>query len=165
MNRVSTGPSQPLFENNLIQRFYGVVLGVGETLGAGVALGDGVALGAGVARGVGEALAAGEATAAGDPLAVGEAVAAGEADITGSLTGVEAPAISFHSPLRLAYVSMKRYWPLISIVLPVGNFSFPFFTILRPLTTAESLLSTITFRSVTSHESAVSAPDSMSLMS
>src|SRR6185436_5663255 len=120
-------------------------------------------VGFGEAATAGDGLTAGDAVIAGDGFAAGLAI--GEAVVAGSLTGVLEPATSCHCPLRRAYVSMKRYWPLISIVLPSCPLYLPFFMTLRPLTTAASLLSTFTLRSITSQESALSAPVSISLTS
>src|SRR6266545_3055399 len=139
-------------------------LGVGFTAGETVALGGGTLIG-GEGLVAGDAVISGEGFLAGEAAVAGEGLAVGEALAPGSLIGVDAPATSFHSPLRRAKVSTKRYWPLISIDLPSGILYFPFFTTLRPRTTAASLLSTVTLRSNTSHESALSAPRYMSCKS
>src|SRR5687767_8588986 len=127
---------------------YGVAVATGELLGDG-------ALTAGEAAG---REAAGEALTAGD--AEGDAVVAGDAVIL-----VELPATNFHSPLRRAKVSTKRYLPVISINLPSGILYLPFLISVCPVTTAASLSRTLTLRSLISMSSAVKAPLPMSFRS
>src|SRR6266550_3785200 len=107
---------------------------------------------------VGDALAAGEAFITGEALAAGDNFGEGDAAATGCLIGTAAPATNCHTPLRLAKLSTKRYCPLISMDFPSGVLYLPFLRILRPDTKAASLLTTLTFRSATSIESALSAP-------
>src|ERR1051325_377102 len=116
---------------------------------------------------LGEGFAAGEAFAAGDCFVMGVAFAAGEAvaAASGFSSGTVADATNCHCPLRRRKVSTDRYWPLMFLLWPFGALYLPPLTVVRSRTTAQSLSRTFTVSSDISHESAVSASDSMSLTS
>src|SRR6267142_6963175 len=126
-------------------------------LTAGVDLTFGVALTAGVGFTLGVAFIAGEAE--GDALGVGDAVGG-----AGFSTFTDDEATNFHSLFRLAKVSTKRYCPLTSTVLS-GALIFPPLMFIVPVTTAASLSSIVTLRSLIWIKSVVMAPDSINFAS